>query len=133
MDALVSAGLQEDTINYSEYSGAPTRDETRVYVSTLLALLSQSSSPKKAILIAGGVANFTDVQLTFEGIIDAFLENIQILTDQNVFVCVRRGGPNQEKGLALMRSFLNTHNIRNEVYGPEFSLGEVGSLIHRNI
>ncbi len=133
MDSLVSAGLQEKTINYSEYSGAPTRDETRVYVSTLLTLLFASPAPQKAILIAGGVANFTDVKLTFEGIIDAFSEHIDTLKAQNVFVCVRRGGPNQEKGIDLMRSFLSSHAIAHEVYGPEFSLGAVGSVVSKHV
>ena len=39
MDALVGSGLQEDIINYSEYSGAPTRDETHAYTNTLLEVL----------------------------------------------------------------------------------------------
>jgi succinyl-CoA synthetase beta subunit len=129
MDSLVAAGLQEKIINYSEYSGAPTRDETRVYVETLLKLLSESSAEKKAILIAGGVANFTDIALTFEGIIDAFSNNLDTLKTQQVFVCVRRGGPNQEKGLACMQSFLKKNSIPHEVHGPELSLGLVGTII----
>jgi succinyl-CoA synthetase beta subunit len=133
MDALVAAGLQDQTINYSEYSGAPTRDETRVYVRTLLTLLFASPAPKKAILIAGGVANFTDVQLTFEGIIDAFSEHIESLRAHNVFICVRRGGPNQEKGLAIMAAFLQKHAIAHEVHGPELSLGRVGDIISSHI
>lgn len=129
MDALVTAGLQENIINYSEYSGAPTRDETSTYVTTLLQVLFASESPKKVILIAGGVANFTDIMTTFAGIIDAFSEQITELQKQNIYVCARRGGPNQEKGLASLRDFLTVNNIPNDVHDPSLSLGEVGKVI----
>ncbi len=129
MDALVTAGLQENIINYSEYSGAPTRDETATYVTTLLQVLFASESPKKVILIAGGVANFTDIMTTFAGIIDAFSLQITELQKQNIYVCARRGGPNQEKGLASLRDFLTANNISNDVHDPSLSLGEVGKVI----
>ena len=133
LDSLVTAGLQEEVINYSEYSGAPTRDETAVYVDTLLEVLFNSTSKNKVILIAGGVANFTDVMATFQGIVDAFTDNLSKLTDQKVYVCVRRGGPNQEAGLAHLRTFLDAHSIPNDVNGPELSLGEVGNLVKARI
>lgn len=133
MDALVTAGLQDKIINYSEYSGAPTRDETATYVTTLLQVLFDSTSEKKVILIAGGVANFTDIMTTFAGIIDAFSLQIPELQKQNVYVCARRGGPNQEKGLASLRDFLTTNNIPNDVYDPSLSLGEVGSVIKSHL
>jgi succinyl-CoA synthetase beta subunit len=129
MDALVTAGLQENIINYSEYSGAPTRDETATYVSTLLQVLFASESPTKVILIAGGVANFTDIVTTFAGIIDALSLHLAELQKQNIYVCVRRGGPNQEKGLASLRDFLTSNNIQNDVYDPSLSLGGVGNII----
>ncbi len=133
MDALVTAGLQDQIINYSEYSGAPTRDETNAYVVTLLDVLFASEAPKKAILIAGGVANFTDIMTTFSGIIDAFGEKIAELQKQNIYVLARRGGPNQEKGLASLRDFLTTNKIPNDVYDPSLLLGEVGAHIKKQI
>jgi len=129
LDSLVTAGLQDKVINYSEYSGAPTRDETAVYVATLLEVLFASKAKKKVVLIAGGVANFTDVMATFQGIVDAFSKNLDMLKKQEVYVCVRRGGPNQEQGLAHLRDFLNEEEIPNDVHGPSFSLGAVGSLV----
>jgi succinyl-CoA synthetase beta subunit len=129
IDTLVTAGLQDKIINYSEYSGAPTRDETHAYVNTLLKTLFASNAPKKAILIAGGVANFTDILATFEGIVDAFGENIDELKRQNIYICVRRGGPNQEKGLAYLKDFLTQNGIMCAVHDPSLSLGEVATLV----
>lgn len=133
MDSLVTAGLQDSIINYSEYSGAPTRDETSAYAKTLLRVLFESASPKKVILIAGGVANFTDIMTTFSGLVDAFTDEIENLKEQNVYVCIRRGGPNQEQGLAHLKDFLNKHAIPHDVHGPELSLGKVGELIVSHI
>jgi len=129
LDSLVAAGLQDKVINYSEYSGAPTRDETHAYVSILLEVLFASKSKEKVVLIAGGVANFTDVMATFQGIVDAFKENIEELKKHNVYVCVRRGGPNQDAGLSHLRDYLNEEGVPNDVHDPSFSLGAVGSLV----
>jgi ATP citrate (pro-S)-lyase len=133
IDTLVTAGLQEEIINYSEYSGAPTRDETHAYVKTLLSVLFASPAPKKVILIAGGVANFTDIMATFEGIVDAFSETREELKKQRIFVCARRGGPNQEKGLAYLRGFLDDAGIENAVHDPSLSLGEVAALVRPHL
>lgn len=133
MDALVTAGLQEKIINYSEYSGAPTRDETHAYANTLMQVLFASQSPKKVILIAGGVANFTDIMTTFQGLVDAFTDNIKQLQKEDIYVCIRRGGPNQEKGLAHLRDFLASHGIKHDVHGPSLSLGEVGTLVMKHL
>jgi len=133
IDTLVTAGLQDQIINYSEYSGAPTREETHAYVSTLLKVLFASEAKKKVILIAGGVANFTDIMATFEGIIDAMEENIEELQRQKVYVCARRGGPNQEKGLASLRTFLTESGIEHSVNDPSLSLGEIAAIVTPHI
>lgn len=133
LDSLVTAGLSDATINYSEYSGAPTRDETATYVSTLLSVLFDSTATNKVILVAGGVANFTDVMATFQGIVDAFTEELPKLQEQKIYVCVRRGGPNQEKGLAHLRDFLEQHAVPHDVHDPSLSLGEVGALVKKHI
>ena len=133
LDSLVSAGLSDDVINYSEYSGAPTREETAAYVTALLQVLFDSTPKNKVILIAGGVANFTDVRATFAGIVDAFTDVIEELQQQSVYVCVRRGGPNQEAGLAHLRDFLNEHQIPNDVHDPSLSLGTVGQLVKSHV
>lgn len=133
LDSLVTAGLQDDVINYSEYSGAPTRDETATYVQTLLSVLFESTAKNKVILVAGGVANFTDVMATFQGIVDAFSEVIDTIKQQDIYVCVRRGGPNQEAGLTHLRDFLEDNSIPHDVHSPTLSLGQVGALVKKHI
>lgn len=103
--------------NYGEYSGGPTREETYLYAKEVVALMLGSKSSKKALVIAGGVANFTDVKKTFLGIIDALRERAEELRRAQVRVFVRRGGPNEAAGLDLMRSFLEAEGILGSIHG----------------
>lgn len=103
--------------NYGEYSGGPSREETYLYAKEVISLMLKSSAKKKALVIAGGVANFTDVQKTFAGIIDALSEFAPKLRTQKIKVFVRRGGPNEKAGLELMRSFLEKENLFGSIHG----------------
>lgn len=87
---------------------------------------------KRALLIGGGIANFTDVAATFNGIIRALREKVGLcstfkliiylvpvvcaqrvillfdskeskLKAARMHIYVRRGGPNYQTGLAKMR------------------------------
>ena len=105
--------------NYGEYSGGPTREETYLYSKEVIGILLGSRAPKKALVIAGGVANFTDVKKTFAGIIDALTENAEALRKAGVKVFVRRGGPNEAAGLALMKTFLEKEQLLGSVTGSD--------------
>lgn len=112
-------GMGKEIANYGEYSGGPTREETYLYAKEVLALMLTSSAPKKALVIAGGVANFTDVKTTFGGIIDALTEHADALRKGNVRIFIRRGGPNEKEGLALMEAFLEKEQLLGSVHGSD--------------
>ncbi len=124
-DEIYQKGKGHDLANYGEYSGSPTEEETYIYVKNILSTLLRSQSPKKAIIISGGVANFTDVRITFKGIIRAMGEVSSGLKKQKVKVYVRRGGPHQEEGLKLMKDFLEKNNLLGEIHGPEMVLTDI--------
>lgn len=105
--------------NYGEYSGGPTREETYLYAKEILTLLLASRSKQKALVIAGGVANFTDVAKTFAGIIDALAEVAPQLREAGVKVYVRRGGPNEREGLSKMEAFLKKEGLLGAIYGSD--------------
>lgn len=105
--------------NYGEYSGGPTREETYLYAKEVVGLLLRSRAKKKALVIAGGVANFTDVRQTFLGIVDALMETALKLRAQKIKVFVRRGGPNEAVGLELMREFLSREKLLGAVHGSD--------------
>lgn len=122
LDEIAAAGHIADVANYGEYSGNPSRQETYLYTKQVLSLLNESSADRKVLLIAGGVANFTDVKTTFDGIIDAMKEFRTILSKPSVKVIIRRGGPNAEEGLAYIKEFLDEASIDNIVYGADTPL-----------
>lgn len=128
LDSLVQEGLQKDIGNYGEYSGAPSQEETKLYTDSILKLLLNSTAKRKVLLIAGGVANFTDVRTTFSGITDSLADKVEELQGQSVLVLVRRGGPHQEEGLQLLRNFLIENKISHKVFGAEMSLSELSKL-----
>lgn len=124
-DEVADVGLGRELANYGEYSGSPSDDDVYAYSKIILSQLLESSSPQKAIIIAGGVANFTDVEKTFRGLIRALDEKKIELVQAKVKIFVRRGGPNEVRGLQLMRDFLTTSNLLGSVHGHEIPLTQV--------
>lgn len=118
-DQAQLSGFGKEIGNYGEYSGGPTREETQLYAREVIELLLASKQKKKALVIAGPVANFTDVKKTFSGIIDALSENASDLRKQGIKVFVRRGGPNEKAGLKLMEEFLKKEDLFGSIYGSE--------------
>lgn len=119
-DTVCDMGYAHELANYGEYSGAPNEEETYQYAKTVIDLATRRPDDKsRALLIGGGIANFTDVAKTFKGIIHALKEFAEQLRRANVKIFVRRAGPNFELGLKLMRQLSSDLNVPIEVYGPE--------------
>jgi len=119
-DTVADLGYMDELGMYGEYSGDPNEDFTYQYACVILDLMTRKAHPKgKALLIGGGIANFTDVAATFKGIIRAITEYSEKLRAGNVKIFVRRGGPNYKAGLEQMRSLGGKLNLPIEVYGPE--------------
>lgn len=124
-DEAMNQGKADLIGNYGEYSGGPTSEETYLYTKAVLQQALASNAPQKALVIAGGVANFTDVKKTFTGLIQALKEVVNQLREQNVKVFVRRGGPNEKEGLAMMRQFLEKNDLYGSVHGSDIVLTNV--------
>ncbi len=127
-DEVYNLGFGRDLANYGDYSGNPNAEETYIYTRNILSLLLKSKAKKKVFVIAGGVANFTDIRITFKGVIKALSEYEKELKKQNVKIFVRRGGPHQEEGIIDMEKFLLKAGLGGVVSGPEMKLPEVVSV-----
>lgn len=122
-DTVADLGFSQELGNYGEYSGAPNTNETYQYAKTVLECATTGSDgQRRALLIGGGIANFTDVAATFTGIISALKEYADRLKAANFQLYVRRGGPNYTKGLELMRKLGKEIDLPIKVYGPESSM-----------
>jgi len=121
-DTIVDLGYRDELANYGEYSGNPTTDLTYEYAKTVLDLMTREKDSKgrnKYLLIGGGIANFTDVAKTFTGITMALRDYKKKLKDTKVKIYVRRGGPNYQEGLRIMKDLGKELGIPIDVYGPE--------------
>ncbi|BBN69119.1 ATP-citrate lyase A-2, partial [Prunus dulcis] len=105
--AVGDLGFADELGNYAEYSGAPNEEECAT---------SDPDGRKRALVIGGGIANFTDVAATFNGIIRALKEKPQGC------ISMSGGGPNYQRGLAKMRALGEEIGIPIEVYGPEATM-----------
>ena len=127
-DTVADLGWVKELANYGEYSGNPSRTETREYVKTVFDLMTRqkhSSGKPKILIIGGAIANFTDVAKTFDGIIDAMKEYADKLREVGIRIYVRRGGPNYEIGLKRIRQAAEELGLPIEVYGPETHMTEI--------
>ena len=128
-DTVVDLKQMKELANYGEYSGNPKTDETQVYAETILDLMTRNKHPEgKALLIGGGIANFTDVAKTFTGIINSLKKYKQKLIDNKVKIFVRRGGPNYQEGLQMMERLGDELGLPIQVFGPETHMTKIVPL-----
>ncbi|KAE9454621.1 hypothetical protein C3L33_13473, partial [Rhododendron williamsianum] len=122
-DTVGDLGFASELGNYAEYSGAPNEEEVLQYARVVIdCATADPDGQKRALVIGGGIANFTDVAATFNGIIRALKEKESKLKAARMHIYVRRGGPNYQRGLAKMRTLGEEIGIPLEVYGPEATM-----------
>jgi succinyl-CoA synthetase beta subunit len=128
-DTITDLGFMDEMANYGEYSGDPNEEVTYLYARTLLDLMTRKKDPRgKFFLIGGGIANFTDVAVTFRGIIRALREYCEKIKKGKVTIFVRRGGPNYREGLDNVRAAGEELGIPIHVYGPETHMTKITSM-----
>ncbi|CAJ2647516.1 unnamed protein product [Trifolium pratense] len=115
-DTVGDLGFANELGNYAEYSGAPNEEEVLQYARVVIdCATADPDGQKRALVIGGGIANFTDVAATFSGIIRALKEKESKLKAARMHIYVRRGGPNYQKGLEKMRALGDEIGIPIEV------------------
>jgi len=119
-DAVVARG---GTIaNYAEYSGDPPDWAVEALTETICALPNI-----RHIIVGGAIANFTDVKATFNGIINGFRESKSKGYLEGVKIWVRRGGPNENQGLAAIRK-LEEEGFDIHVYDRSMPMTDIVDL-----
>ncbi|XP_029363499.1 ATP-citrate synthase [Echeneis naucrates] len=119
-DTICDLGGVNELANYGEYSGAPSEQQTYDYAKTILSLMTREKHVDGKVLIIGGsIANFTNVAATCKGIVRAIRDYQVPLKEHEVTIFVRRGGPNYQEGLRVMREAGKTTGIPIHVFGTE--------------
>ncbi|MHC1623198.1 MAG: ATP citrate lyase citrate-binding domain-containing protein [Candidatus Methanospirareceae archaeon] len=133
-DTVVDLGFGDELATYGEYSGNPTTEETYEYARTLLDLMTREKvEGGKVFIIGGGIANFTDVAKTFDGIINALDDYAEKIKEHGIKIYVRRGGPNYEAGLEKIRNAGQRLDLDMEVHGPDMHMTKVVSIALKNL
>jgi ATP-citrate lyase beta-subunit len=130
-DTICDLGFGGELANYGEYSGDPSTEDTYEYTKTVLDLMTREKDPEgrcKYLIIGGGIANFTDVAKTFKGVVMALEDYRERLRNTGVEIYVRRGGPNYEEGLRIMRSLGERLGVPIHVYGPDTHMTRIVSM-----
>lgn len=100
-DTLWYLWYATEIANYWELSGDPDRFYTREYTRTLFEQMLEAPNPKY-LIIAGAIANFTQIDKTFTGIIDVLEEKVEEIRQKWIQILVRRWGLNDKLGLKLL-------------------------------
>ncbi|KAK6940416.1 ATP-citrate synthase, citrate-binding domain, partial [Dillenia turbinata] len=103
------------SIIYADISGAPNEKEVLQYARCATV---NPDGRKRALLISGGIANFTDVASEFRAIIRALREKESKLKAVRMHMYVKMGGPNYPTLLVKMRVLGEEVGVPLEVYGP---------------
>lgn len=99
VDALISYGGKP--ANFTEFSGNPSAEKVEKLTRVVL-----SNPNLHGLWIVGGTANFTRIDITFQGIINA-LKDIK----PTFPIVVRRGGPFEQEGFALLKQAAKYYDL----------------------
>jgi ATP citrate (pro-S)-lyase len=131
-DTVCDLGHSNILGNYGEYSGNPSDDHTYHYACTVLKAATRMDevNPHKGrcLLIGGGIANFTDVKATFRGICKALLDHRDALINCGMKIFVRRGGPNFEAALKMVKDAEPGIGVPIDVFGPDTHMTKIVHL-----
>jgi len=109
MDSVVASGGKP--ANYTEYSGNPSREKVEK-----LTKIALSRSGLCGCLVAGAVANFTDIYETLSGFVDG-LKSIKPKVSYPIVI--RRGGPRQQEAYKMLESLAKREGFDIHLFGPE--------------
>lgn len=109
MDSVAAAG--GSPANYTEYSGNPSREKVEK-----LTKIALSRPGLSGCLVAGAVANFTDIYETLAGFADG-LKGVK--PKAGYPIVVRRGGPRQEEAYKMLESLAKREGFDIHLFGPQ--------------
>ncbi len=109
MDAVNAAGGK--FANYTEYSGNPPAEKVEK-----LTAITLNRNGLNGCLIAGAVANFTDIYETLRG----FAEGLAQVKPKPMYpIVIRRGGPRQEEAYEMLKKIGEKGGYDFHLFGPE--------------
>jgi len=116
MDALLKAGGKPS--NYTEYSGNPPKEKVEKLTKIVL-----SKPGINGLWVVGAVANFTDIDNTLSG----FIEALRTVKPRPKFpIVIRRGGPRDKEAFEMLKK---VKDFDLYLYGQEISITESAKIM----
>jgi succinyl-CoA synthetase beta subunit len=105
-----------DPIFLSDFGGNPTYERMK---KTAAICFRHNLAGASLLLILGGKANNTQVDVTFAAIADALEEWVSQHGPISIPVVIGRGGPGLVQGFAVMKKTLENLNLPYVLFGPD--------------
>lgn len=105
-----------DPMFLSDFGGNPSYD--RMY-GTARICFKHKLADAKLLLILGGKANNTFIDVTFQAISDALIDYVRENGPVDIPVVIGRGGPRLVKGLLAMKKALEYLKLSYVIFGPD--------------
>jgi succinyl-CoA synthetase beta subunit len=122
------AVMKGDPMFLSDFGGNPPYE--RMY-GTAKICFEHKLQDAKLLLILGGKANNTFIDVTFQAIGDALINYVQEHGELKIPVVIGRGGPRLVKGLLALKQALEYLKLPYVVFGPDTPVTLVASYAAR--
>ncbi len=120
IETLIQNGVKP--LFLSDFGGNPPYE--RMFGTTKICF-EHNLENTKLLLILGGKANNTLIDVTFKAIADALQDYVDTHGAINVPVIIGRGGPQLVKGLLTMRDTLESLGMPYVIFGPDTPVTQV--------
>ncbi len=105
-----------DPMFLSDFGGNPPYERM---LGTVKLCLQHKLADAKLLLILGGKANNTYIDVTFQAIADALLNYVEEKGSISIPVVIGRGGPRLVKGMLAMKQALEYLKLPHVIFGPD--------------
>lgn len=129
MDSLANKWLMAEIANYGELSGNPDTDSNQAYVRTIIEMMLENTADKQYLCIIGWIANFTNIAALCKPFAALINEYADQLKAKNITILARRGGIDDAKWLAMIRSACEKHAIPYVIHDANHYLTDIFSHV----
>ena len=117
VDALISYGVKP--ANYTEYSGNPSAHKVK-----RLTQITLSKKGLNGCFVVGAKANFTRIDITLAGFLEALLE-----IKPKYPIVIRRDGPNRKEAFEMLTKAAKEHNLDIHLYDDNTPITKAASVM----
>ena len=117
MDTLIKCGGKP--ANFTEYSGDPSRE--KVEKLTRIVLEKENLS---GLLIAGVIANFTNIKETLQGTVNVLIERKTPFP-----VVIRRAGPHDEEAKIMLKETIKKYGLDIHYYDENIPMTKAAEIM----